>query len=210
MAALNPVGNFQYVVYLFDAFSGLDTGNGAVDAAGAAAAGANLVFQLGKAQLFGGFKSVKGLNAGIDLESAYQEGGRTFGPLLFPKIGTFEPLTFERGVTFAPDLWDWQYQVLNGRLPPTRKDGVILLANSGIGGGALSTPTVLNLPIFDFVPAAIWIFMRGLPSKMALSDLSAEGNEIAIETITISHEGLFRLGTAQIPFGGDVITKLGV
>ena len=47
------------------------------------------------------------------------------------------------------------------------------------------------------VPAAAWIFTRGLPVKYSAPALNATQNSVAVETLEIAHEGVF-----QIPFVG--------
>ena len=37
-----------------------------------------------------------------------------------------------------------------------------------------------------------WDFINGWPSKYDPADLNAKGNDIAIETLEITHEGLIR------------------
>ena len=41
-------------------------------------------------------------------------------------------------------------------------------------------------------PKVQWDFVRGWPSKYDPADLNAKGNDIAIETLEITHEGLVR------------------
>jgi len=71
------------------------------------------------------------------------------------------------------ELWNWMQGVLDGVRPVARFDGVIeMLSADGI----------------DTV--ATWTFERGLPQKIAGPAFNAKTGEIAIEELTIVHEGL--------------------
>ncbi len=202
MALLNPAPNFKFQVYLFDTdlTSPSDLGDFAIAAVGAATS-------IATSLIFGGFNEVNGLTAEMEVEE-YREGGWHMAPRRFVKFGKYPPLTLKRGVSFTPDLWDWHYQAMLGSSEPIRKNGIIILNDRG--RGALETPTPVGIPILDTVPVSVWFMTNGLPQKMELSQLKGTGNEIAIETLEIAHEGLFRLGTAQIPGAGDVMAATGL
>ena len=67
------------------------------------------------------------------------------------------------------------------RAAPPRRSGVILL--EGV----------------DHKATAGWFFANALPERLVGPGLSARANEIAIETLELSHEGLIRLSTANLP-----------
>jgi len=50
----------------------------------------------------------------------------------------------------------------------------------------------------DKTVRATWMFDRGLPAKIRGPELNAKTGEIAIEELTIAHEGL-RLLPAEVP-----------
>jgi phage tail-like protein len=195
MPNVSPVPSFNFQVFMFDA----DPFGTVVGALGSLASVAK--------SLFFGFQEVNGLNSEQEIES-YNEGGNNSAPLKFIKRGRFPNLVLKRGVTFAPDLWDWYYQVANGSGRPHRKSGVIVLNDRGGLGVTGGAP--ISLPILDTTPTAIWLFLNGLPEKLQGPGLNAKGNEIAIETLEISHEGLFRLGPSLIPGVGDVLATVGL
>jgi phage tail-like protein len=203
MPLVNPVPAFNFTVFLFDARR-IRGATGALLGLGGLAVGA------AKTLLTGTFSEVSGLNAEIETEE-YREGGRNSGPHKFAKWGKYPNLVFKRGVTFNTDLWDWYYQVLYGSKAPLRKHGVILLTDRGSGISAASGgPTSLGLPVVDKLPVAVWFFENGLPEKMQGPALNAKSNEIAIETLEIAHERLFRVGPAQIPGAGEALTLVGL
>jgi len=82
-------------------------------------------------------------------------------------------MLFPAGGTIENELWSWIQDVLSGVRPVARYDGVIeVLSNDG-------NDTV-----------ATWVFDRGLPAKIAGPQLNAKTGDIAIEELTIAHEGL--------------------
>ncbi|MEB3260930.1 MAG: phage tail protein [Cyanobacteriota bacterium] len=135
----------------------------------------------GSATIQAGFAEVHGLNSELEMENVY-EGGRNLGPRRFPRHGRFPNLVLRRGVTTDTALWDWWGDVI-GRsyglpapgVPTPRRNGVILL--DGLNHQA----------------AAAWFFSNALPERLSGPVLNARTNEIAFETLELSHEGLLRL-----------------
>jgi phage tail-like protein len=133
-----------------------------------------------------GFAEVSGLNSELEVEE-HREGGRNIGPRRFPRWGRYPNLVFRRGVTGSTFLWDWWADVISHSFTlatttaPPRRNGVILL--DGVNHGAI----------------AGWFFSNALPERLVGPSLNARGNEIAIETLELSHEGLLRLPASQLP-----------
>ncbi len=205
MSLINPVAAFNFNVFLFNARPfGSSAAEVATTLGGAA-------MEIAKAVVFGAFSDVTGLNAETETEE-YHEGGNNTAQLKFMKWSKFPNLVFKRGVTFNPDLWDWQYQVLYGKKELLRKNGVILLTDKGAGVSSLfeGGPTSLGLPVVDKMPVAAWFFRNGLPEKILGPNLNAKSNEIAIETLEIAHQGLVRIGAGMIPGAGELLTTIGL
>jgi len=202
MPLTNPVPAFDFNVFMIDSkpFSSV----GLTDLAGAGVS-------LAKAAVFGSFAEVSGLNAEMDTEE-YREGGQNRGPHKFLKWGRYPNLVFKRGVTLNTDIWDWYYTTLYKPKDPVRKDGVIVLTDRGLGVTALTGgPSPLGLPGLDRLPVAVWFFRNALPEKVQGPQLNAKSNEIAIETLELVHEGLYRYGPAVIPgVIGDVAGRIGL
>jgi phage tail-like protein len=126
----------------------------------------------------GGFQECSGLDVEMDVQEL-PEGGFNNGVVRRVGRGKYSPIVLKRGMLF-PDggtvrnaLWKWIQDVLNGERPVARYDGVIeLLAANG-------QDTV-----------ATWTFDRGLPQKVAGPQLNAKTGDVAIEELTIAHEGL--------------------
>jgi phage tail-like protein len=92
-----------------------------------------------------------------------------------------------------------------------RKNGFILLTDRGAGISSLAGgPTPLGLPGLDKLPIAIWYFRNALPEKLQGPGLNAKSNEIAIETLELAHEGLYRIGPSMIPGIGDIAGAIGL
>jgi phage tail-like protein len=201
MALVNPVPAFDFSVILLDAKPMGDVSW--TDAVG-------FVAGVGKAFVFGSFAEVNGLNAEMETEE-YREGGSNTGPHKFIKWGKYPNLVFRRGVTPNPDLWDWYYACLYKPKDPVRKNGLVVLTDRGSGITQATGGPELGLPVLNRLPVAAWMFRNGLPEKLQGPALHAKNNEIAIETMEIAHEGLYRLGPGMVPgVTGEIADVLGL
>jgi phage tail-like protein len=130
---------------------------------------------LGGHESAGLFREVSGLSSETEVreESATDQRGRPFIRKV-PGVTRFGNITLKRGVDSNLDLWKWRQQVIEHGPDPARVDGTIeLLDEAG-------------------QPVATYRFLRGWPVKYTGPDLNAASNEVAIETIEITHEGLAR------------------
>jgi phage tail-like protein len=82
-------------------------------------------------------------------------------------------MLYPAGGTAVNEIWAWVQGVLSGQRPIVRYDGII---------------EVLDAPGNTVV--ATWLFDRGLPTKVMGPQLNAKTGDIAIEELTIAHEGL--------------------
>jgi phage tail-like protein len=76
-------------------------------------------------------------------------------------------------MTASTELWDWRQQITDGNV--VRKNGSIV--------------------VFDLAnrtEVARWNFLRAWPSRFEGPALNAKGNDIAINTLVLVHEGLVR------------------
>jgi len=125
----------------------------------------------------GAFQECSGLEIEMDVQE-YQEGGRNDGVIRRVGRGKYSPVVLKRGMFFSAggevnrDLWSWLQDVVAGKRPVARYDGVIQVMSSGE----------------DVV--ATWVFDRGLPQKVRGPELNAKTGEVAIEELHIAHEGL--------------------
>jgi phage tail-like protein len=113
----------------------------------------------------------------VDLPAAeieaieYREGGdRTSAARKLPGRVRYGNVVLKRGLAGGTELWDWFDAVRNGTLD--RRDVRVTLLDEA------------RAPVFS------WTFRRAWPAKYDAPDLNALGNEIAIETLELAHEGL--------------------
>jgi len=117
------------------------------------------------------FQEVTGLDVQSE-EIKYRHGDSPeFSVIKMPGMKKVGNVTMKKGV-FKGDnkFWDWFKQIKMNtikRLPVT----ISLLDETG-------------------KPTMVWTLANAWPTKITGTDLKAEGNEVAIETIEIVHEGL--------------------
>lgn len=125
----------------------------------------------------GGFQECSGLEVSMDVQE-YKEGGRNDG--LIQRVGRakYTNLVLKRGMFYGEDkqvqreLWRWIQQVVSGKRPVPRYDGIIEVQSRA--GETVAT----------------WVFERGLPAKIAGPQLNGKTGDIAIEELHIAHQGL--------------------
>ncbi|MEW5770364.1 MAG: phage tail protein [Pseudomonadota bacterium] len=125
----------------------------------------------------GAFQDCSGLEIEMDVQD-YLEGGRNDGVVRRVGRAKYPPLVLKRGMfyqgagTANGDLWRWLQDIVGGARPVARYDGIVQVMSA------------------DRTVRATWRFQRGLPSKIRGPELNARTGEIAIEELTIAHEGL--------------------
>lgn len=127
----------------------------------------------------GAFQECGGLEIEMDVQE-YQEGGRNDGTIRRVGRAKFAPLVLRRGMfhgsessaAAATELWVWLQDIVNGVRPVRRYDGVVRVMSA------------------DGHVRATWTFDRGLPSKIRGPELDGRSGGVAIEELTIQHEGL--------------------
>lgn len=88
----------------------------------------------------------------------------------------WEPIVLKRGITNEMDIWEWRKQVEDGQIEAARRNGSITMMD----------PT-------GQVVLARWDFVRALPSKVSGPQPKSDSGDIAIEEMTIVHEGIKRV-----------------
>ena len=117
------------------------------------------------------FSEVSGLESETDVIE-YRTGGEINTVRKLPGLTKHPNLVLRRGVTQDAELWNWRRSVVDGNVE--RRNGSIVLLDD------------------DRTPILRWNFSQGWISKWTGPNLNAKGNEVAIETIEIAHEGLSR------------------
>jgi phage tail-like protein len=102
---------------------------------------------------------------------AYREGSdRTSAARLLPGRVTYGPLVLRRGFAGDPALFQWWLAIAQGNLD-RRNVSVLLLDERR-------------------QEVARWNLSRAWPTKWDGPSLNALGNEVAIETLELAHEGI--------------------
>lgn len=126
----------------------------------------------------GAFQECSGLQIDMDVHEI-TEGGRNDGTVRLAGRGKYTNIVLKRGMLFPAggtavnEIWSWLQGMLSGQRPVVRYDGVIEVLNASSGA-----------------VTATWVFDRGLPAKVSGPSMNAKSGEIAIEELTIAHEGL--------------------
>ncbi len=113
--------------------------------------------------------------SGLDIQSEeikYRAGdSKVFSVVKMPGMVKFGNVTMKKGV-FKGDnkFWDWLNQI---KLNTIKR-----------------VPVTISLLDESSAPTMVWTLKNAWPTKISSTDLKAEGNEVAIESIEIVHEGL--------------------
>jgi phage tail-like protein len=119
-----------------------------------------------------GFSEVTGLNTETN-QIEYREGNEGIIPRKLPGLTKVGNVTLKRGVTIDAELFKWRKSVTDGDID--RKDTMSIVLRNEKGDEAVR-----------------WNLLNAWPSKYMAPDLKANANEIAIEALEITHEGLVR------------------
>jgi len=117
--------------------------------------------------------------SGLQIETKvfeYKEGGNNATTLKFPEGSSCGNITLKRGISNSNDLLEWQLDVASGQFSKNKRS---------------SNPNVAIILMNEKGDAVKrWNLKRPFPVKWVGPDLKAAGNEIAIETLEIAHEGI--------------------
>lgn len=113
--------------------------------------------------------------SGLDMEAQpieYRHGNSPqFSVVKMPGLKKFSDVTLKKGV-FKSDnkFWDWFNEIKMNTIK--RK------------------PVTISLLDEAGKPTMVWTLANAWPTKVTGTDLKSTGNEVAVETIEIAHEGL--------------------
>ena len=118
-----------------------------------------------------GFTEVTGLDRSLEVIEYRDGASPEFNKIKQPGLEKFSNITLKRG-TFAGDneFFEWMNSVQMNKIE--RRDITISLLNE------------------KHEPVMVWRAKNSFPVKVQSSDLKGDGNEVAIETLEIAHEGL--------------------
>ena len=113
--------------------------------------------------------------SGLDVEAQpieYRHGDSpSFSTIKMPGIKKYGNITMKKGV-FAKDnkFWDWFNQIKMNTIK--------------------RIPVTISLLDEEGKPTMVWSLANAWPTKITGTDLKADGNEVAVETVEVAHEGL--------------------
>lgn len=121
--------------------------------------------------------------SGMDVESQvieYRSGSdKAFSVSKMPGLVKYSNVTLKKGM-FKGDnkFWEWYGKIKMN----TIERATITITLMDEAGGALFT----------------WVLDRAWPCKITVTDLKSDGNEVAIETIELVHEGITQNGKGSL------------
>lgn len=118
-----------------------------------------------------GFTEVSGIESSIEMIEYREGSNKSYSKLKMPGMQTYSNVTLKRG-TFQADtsFYDWFNTVQMNTAE--RRDVIIKLLNE------------------ENEPTMVWRLANCFAVKYQASELKADGNETAIETLEIAHEGM--------------------
>jgi phage tail-like protein len=118
-----------------------------------------------------GFSEVTGLNQESNVID-YREGQEPITPRKLPGLNKFGNITLKRGISPDLSVYNWRKTVTDGDIE--RRNASIVLHNE------------------KHEEVVRWNLVNAWPSKYVGPDLKANANEVAIETVELTHEGVER------------------
>ena len=119
----------------------------------------------------GGYSECSGFGSSVEVVE-YREGGDASTVRKLPGKVSFADVTLKWGVTDSRELYDWHLAAVNGAVD--RRNGSIILQDD-LGE-----------------EKARWNFFNAWPSKYDGPDFNAKGNDVAIDSLTLSCEKMIR------------------
>jgi phage tail-like protein len=104
----------------------------------------------------------------------YREGNEQPSARKLPGLTKWGNITLKWGATDSLDLYNWRKLVEQGKMKDARRKVTVILQDE------------------EGNNAARWEFVDAWPSKYDAPDLTAKGNDVAVETLEIVHEGMSR------------------
>jgi phage tail-like protein len=119
-----------------------------------------------------GFSECSGFGSNLEVIE-YREGGETATVRKLPGKVSYPDITLKWGVTDSRELYDWHRAAVNGEIQ--RKNGSVILQDD------------------RGLEKMRWNFLNAWPSKYDGPDFNAKGNDLAIDTLTVSCEKVERV-----------------
>jgi phage tail-like protein len=119
----------------------------------------------------GAFQECSGFDSTIDVIE-HREGGENTTLRKLPGLTKYSNIVLKWGMAEDTDLYDWHRQAVLGKVE-RRNGSIIVLDRQG-------------------EEKLRWNFVNAWPTKWDGPDFNAEGNDVAIETLELAHEGVER------------------
>lgn len=117
------------------------------------------------------FQEVSGLDVTSQVIEHRSGDSKEFSTVKMPGIAKFGNVTMKKGVCKSDNtFWEWFNQIKMNTIK--------------------RVPVTIRLLDVTGAPTMVWTLDNAWPTKITGIDLQADGNEVAIETIEIAHEGL--------------------
>ena len=118
-----------------------------------------------------GFSECTGFGSNVEVIE-YREGGDSTTVRKLPGKTSYTDVMLKWGLTTSRELYDWHLEVINGKIR-RRNGSIIILDDTG-------------------QEVVRWNFFNAWPSKFDPVDLNAKGNDVALDSLTVSCERLER------------------
>jgi len=115
------------------------------------------------------FHEVSGFDSTVEVIE-HREGGDNTTTRKLPGMTKHSNIVLKYGLADDTDLYNWHRDVVNGKVQ-RRNGSIVLLDRAG-------------------QERRRWNFVNAWPTKWDGPDFNAEGNDIAIETLELAHEGV--------------------
>lgn len=117
------------------------------------------------------FQEVSGLEAETQIIEYRASNSVEFSTIKMPGIAKYGNVTMKRGI-FVKDnsFWKWYDQI---KMNTIKRQAVTIKLLDENGD-----------------PTMVWTLKNAWPTKISGTDLKSDGNEVAVDTIEIAHEGL--------------------
>ena len=117
------------------------------------------------------FQEVSGLDTEAQIIEYRQNNSPVFAPIKMPGIAKYGNVTLKKGIfTKDDDFWDWYNQI---KMNTIQRHTI-----------------TINLLDENGAPTMTWTLSNAWPTKITGTDLKSDGNEVAVETLELAHEGL--------------------
>jgi phage tail-like protein len=131
---------------------------------------------VGGKEAAGQFREVTGLDAESEIIEQKQINPQGQVEIIkVPGSAKWSNIELKRGVDVDKSLWEWRYQV------------------ESEGPDKARTDCTLELCDYDGSPIATYTIHQAWPSKYTGAAMNAGSNEVAVEAVTLCHEGFKRM-----------------